>query len=529
VRRGASRPGDQLAVVGTITSNIWRQRVQARLIGYGSAALVLMVAAMTGHLDEPLVPVSISMVGLAFAIPVRRFAPYALAAAVIFDAVAVIYLALVAGSWLLGGIALFVAGTTVTIGRPMRTVVPVAAVTMTGATLLVLGEQGLIERPAFIPLLASPVDTVAALVMTVLLALTGVAAVKRLVSLYGRAAVGVEDSTRRWWDFMEATERPMLVAIDGVIEHANQAAARVCGRPEHQLVGTTLSSLVTDGTLSRPDGSRAHVETVSAPLAVDGYLAEAIFLVDVSDDEEQRRRLERAVRETDRFVAGVSHEVRTPLTAVVGLSSLADEAWDELSPAERREFVRLIASQSREVASIIEDLLVAARAGGQGVRIDLGGVDILHELESVLATLEMESRLVTVQGSGSAHADAGRVRQIIRNLVTNSIRYGGQAIIATVRTNGDEVELEVADNGPPIPEQARETIFEPFAKGGTSLRRHDSVGLGLSVSRQLAELMHGRLSYDHRDGWSRFTLSLPTTRSLPNRSLPNRSRPIRSD
>jgi signal transduction histidine kinase len=503
-----------VALARTITSNIWRQRVQARLIGYGSAALVVMLAAVTGHLDQPLVPLSMSLIGLAFAIPVRRFAPYVFAAAVVFDALAVIYLSLVAGSWLLGGIALLVAGITVTIGRPMRTVVAVGAVTMTAAALLVMGEQGLIDRPAFIPRLASPLDSVAALAMALLLGLTGVGVAKRLVSLYGGAAVGVEDSTRRWWEFMEATERPMLVAVDGVIEHANEAASRLSGRPQHQLVGATLSSLVTDGTMSRPDGSTAHVNTVSAPLAVDGGLAEAVFLVDVSDGEEQRLRLERTVRETDRFVASVSHEVRTPLTAVVGLSSVADEAWDELSAAERREFVRLIASQNREVASIIEDLLVAARAGGTGVRIDLGRVDIHHELATVIATLEMEGRLVTTQGTGSAHADSGRVRQIVRNLLTNAIRYGGHTISATVRENGDEVELEVADNGPPIPEQAREAIFEPFAKGGPSIHRHDSVGLGLTVSRQLAELMNGRLSYDHRDGWSRFILTLPS-QALP--------------
>ncbi len=492
-----------------MTSNIWRQRVQARLIGYGSAALILIVATMSGHLERPLAPVAVTLVGLAFAIPVRRFAPVAFAAAVIFDALAVIYLALVAGSWLLGGIALFVAAVTVTTGRPMRTVVPVTAVTMTAATLLVMGEQGLIDRPAFIPRLAPPVDSLAALVMALLLGVTGVAVVKRLVALYGQAAVGVEDSARRWWDFMEATERPMLVAVDDVIEHANEAASRLSGRSEHELVGIAVTHLVAGGIMSRPDGSTAHVDTVSAPLAVDGGLAEAIFLVDVSGDQEQRRQLERTVRETDRFVASVSHEVRTPLTAVVGLSSVADEAWDELSPAERREFVRLIASQSREVASIIEDLLVAARAGGAGVRIELGKVDVHYELEAVIATLELEGRPVTIQGSGSAHADPGRVRQIVRNLLTNAVRYGGHAISATVRTNGDVVELEVADSGPPIPEQAREAIFEPFAKGATT-RRHDSVGLGLTVSRQLAELMHGRLSYDHRDGWSRFILTLPS-------------------
>jgi signal transduction histidine kinase len=498
-----------VAAVGTITSNIWRQRVQARLIGYGSAALVLMVTALTGHLDEPFAPLAVSLIGLAFAIPVRRFAPYAFAAAVVFDALAVIYLSLVAGSWLLGGIALFVAGTTVTIGRPMRTVLPVTVVTMTAAIVLVMGEQGLIQRPAFIPRLAPPVDILAALAMALLLGFTGVAVVKRLVALYGGAAVGVEDSTRRWWEFMEATERPMLVTVDGVIEHANEAATRLSGRPQHELVGATLSNLATNGTLRRPDGSTAHINTVSAPLAVDGRFAEAVFLVDVSDDEEQRRRLERTVRDTDRFVASVSHEVRTPLTAVVGLSSVADEAWEELTPNERREFVRLIASQSREVASIIEDLLVAARAGGAGVRIDLGAVDIHHELETVIATLEMEGRHVTIHGSGTAHADSGRVRQIVRNLLTNAVRYGGHSISATVRENGDEVELEVADNGPPIPQQAREAIFEPFAQGGSSAHRHDSVGLGLAVSRQLAELMQGRLGYDHRDGWSRFVLTLP--------------------
>jgi signal transduction histidine kinase len=499
-----------LAAAGTIASNIWRQRVRARLIGYGAAALVLTVAGFTGHLDEPLMPVLVSLTGLAFAVPTRRFAAYAFGASVLFDALAVIYLALVAGSWLVGGVALFVAGSTVAVGRPLRTVVPVAAVTMAAATLLVLGEQGIIARPSFIPRLARPADVLAALVMAVLLALTWVAVMKRLVAAYGQAAVDVESSARRWWDFMEATERPMLVVVGGVIEHANEAASRLSGRSRSQLVGMPISALVTEGALSRNDGSTAHVNMVSAPLAVDGGPADAVFLVDVSDDEEQRRRLERTVADTDRFVASVSHEVRTPLTAVVGLSSVADEAWDELSGMERREFVRLIASQSREVAAIVEDLLVAARAGTRGIRIDLGSVDIHHELQQVLVTLEIEGRRpIAVTGAGHALADAGRVRQIIRNLVTNAIRYGGETITATVHANGDMVELQVADDGHPIPEQNRDAIFEPFGRVGESSPRHDSVGLGLSVSRQLAELMNGQLSYDHRDGWSRFTLSLP--------------------
>ncbi|MGH8874099.1 MAG: GAF domain-containing sensor histidine kinase [Acidimicrobiia bacterium] len=228
--------------------------------------------------------------------------------------------------------------------------------------------------------------------------------------------------------------------------------------------------------------------------------------------ERQRshRRLEELVRSKDEFVASVSHELRSPLTAVVGLAQeLA--SGDGFSPEETVELHRLIAEQSTEVAHIVEDLLVAARVDIDAVSILPVVVELGDQVRQVLASVPAGPRRIEVgEVNVTALADPVRVRQVLRNLVTNGVRYGGTRIIIDADCDAVTTRIRVSDDGPRIPSEHRERIFDSYYRANPVGGQPASVGLGLYVSRRLARLMGGDLTYRWEGGWSVFELTLPT-------------------
>jgi signal transduction histidine kinase len=136
-------------------------------------------------------------------------------------------------------------------------------------------------------------------------------------------------------------------------------------------------------------------------------------------------------------------------------------------------------------------------------------VELAHHVESVLAGHREEPGKVITSSlhPGIVDADPIRVRQILRNLITNAIRYGGPNVhVAMTSTTGAHV-VEVIDDGPGIPAEDHERIFEAYERAHATAGTPGSVGLGLTVSRTLAQLMGGSLTY-HFDGRSRFRLEL---------------------
>jgi signal transduction histidine kinase len=108
-----------------------------------------------------------------------------------------------------------------------------------------------------------------------------------------------------------------------------------------------------------------------------------------------------------------------------------------------------------------------------------------------------------------AVGDPERVRQIVRNLISNALRYGGDTIRVEVLSADSNSRVLVCDNGTPIAEEDRERIFQPYQRAHDAPGLPDSLGLGLAISRQLAQLMGGDLTYRHHNGESVFELALP--------------------
>jgi signal transduction histidine kinase len=215
------------------------------------------------------------------------------------------------------------------------------------------------------------------------------------------------------------------------------------------------------------------------------------------------------MRSKDQFIAAISHELRTPLSAVLGF---AEEIRAEMASGDPlRTMVDVVADQSAEMAAIIEDLLVNARTSFEGVPLTPHPIGLADEAAAVVETIGPRlTKLVNRQlDPVEAFADPIRVRQIVRNLLTNADRYGGEKIEIGTYREGTEAVLEISDTGNPLPPALRERIFEPYESSGPVGGQPAAIGLGLAVSRTLAELMSGTLEYRYRDGWSVFELRLP--------------------
>jgi signal transduction histidine kinase len=238
---------------------------------------------------------------------------------------------------------------------------------------------------------------------------------------------------------------------------------------------------------------------------------------DVSERVAAEDALANQVRSKDEFVATIAHELRTPLTAVVGLSEELRSSHQAFNLAEMKEFIEMIADQSHEVASIVEDLLVVARADIGKVTVVSEEVDLHRAVEGVLAETNhlrtSSTRSISFdEATTYATADPQRVRQILRNLVTNAFRYGGRDVWIELATNDGWSRVVVADSGPGIAQSEREAIFEPFRRAHNAPGQPGSLGLGLSVARKLAEIMNGTLTYRQTGQRSEFELTLPSRR-----------------
>lgn len=243
---------------------------------------------------------------------------------------------------------------------------------------------------------------------------------------------------------------------------------------------------------------------------VDGLLRAADMTASFWERESAREGLEELAKAKDRFIATVSHELRTPLAAVVGFAAELAGRLDDHTREEILEMVGTIASQSTEVAQLVDDLLTAERAASGNLTIKPTVFDLLDESRSVADSLGVQLD-ITVEGELTpAWADTLRTRQIVRNLLTNAHRYGGDKVRISVHPREAVAVLVVSDNGSGVRGTDADHIFDPYYRSKPEDTKPDSVGLGLAVARQLARMMDGDLVYRRRDGWTRFELTLPT-------------------
>jgi signal transduction histidine kinase len=225
------------------------------------------------------------------------------------------------------------------------------------------------------------------------------------------------------------------------------------------------------------------------------------------------RQLARAREE---FVANASHELRTPLTGIAGMAMILEEELAASGTDMSRELVDTIIRESSDLERIVEDLLTTARLDAGALHFSFEDVIVAIEVEEATASLIRNGFEVNVAcEAGIVRADPSRLRQIIRNLLSNAKKYGGPNIRITGSAGEGTYVLEVADDGDGVPGRVREHLFERFVHREGDDARTDSVGLGLSIVHALVVGMGGAISYDYVDGESVFSIRLPLAGERP--------------
>lgn len=316
---------------------------------------------------------------------------------------------------------------------------------------------------------------------------------ERVLHLLGNTArfsmtgvVGSDDppvqTAARWVDTFEVVDKKVRL----VLELADVQATT--GSAQGLLVLGTVISLLAGGLIY--DGSRRRSMT------------------------RQLIALQETLTEKDRFLASVSHELRTPLTAVVGIVEILASRIDHFD-REDGELIQDVRSSTQELEKLVEDHLTSARLTAGALSVKRDQVDLNLLVARVIAVTDRPHRLtIRISELGACTGDAIRIRQIVRNLLDNAYRHAVSKVEIRANDTIGLTVIEVLNDGIPVSRDMVGTMFEPFVKGPRP-GQPESIGLGLSVSRALAQRMGGDLIYAYEDGKVRFSLSLPAAPSQP--------------
>ncbi len=268
-------------------------------------------------------------------------------------------------------------------------------------------------------------------------------------------------------------------------------------------------------TFVRKDGSRFPVSVVITPLrddqgTVTGYLG-------VIEDIRVRKEVERLKSE---FTAVVSHELRTPLTSIRGSLGLILGALSASLPEKVRDLLEIAQSNCERLVLLINDILDIEKFSAGQMRFDLDTVPIagvtlqaVEANEGYARKFNVRIDLSPVDPACRVSVDPDRFVQVMSNLLSNAVKYSpqGGSVRVWVDRRGDHVRISVRDQGPGIPEDFRDRIFEKFSQADSSTTREKGgTGLGLHIARRFVEHMQGRIGYESETGrGSTFWIELP--------------------
>lgn len=289
----------------------------------------------------------------------------------------------------------------------------------------------------------------------------------------------------------------------------------------HEIAAVAARAVAEGGAVEhevRLEGPKLRVLQISAVALRDPAGAPAGAVL-VFHDVTQLRRLE-AMRQD--FVANVSHELRTPLSLI---RSAAETLLDggKNDPAVNTRFLEIIDKHANRLTLLIDDLLLLARLDSDRVELKLQPVPLRISAQEALddAALLARARSVTLRNEVSAgvaaQADPERLQQVLSNLIDNAIKYGRPEGCVTVRgraLDASYVELTVCDDGPGIPPDAKERIFERFYRVDKARSRDQGgTGLGLAIVKNVVQAHGGDVRVESTPGTgTEFFITLPAAK-----------------
>lgn len=347
------------------------------------------------------------------------------------------------------------------------------------------------------------------------------------------------DSEERYRSLIEAQGDLIVRRSEGRIVYANAAYAALLGHDETTVVGSldVPAVLTTRPFQVRADGARVVDECIATPEGERWFswvetavpvVAGQTVLQRVGRDvtariagehalEEARKRAEEASAAKSRFLATVSHEFRTPLNGILGMTELLGDT--QPSP-EQATYLRALRTSGEALLGLVDDILDFAKVEAGKLELAEAPFDPARLVEDIAELMAPRAQAKGIEVSALLApelparllGDADRLRQILLNLVGNAVKFtqaGGVGIEATVA--GGMVTVAIADTGPGIPPDRLAAIFEEFEQAETgTARQQGGTGLGLAIARRLALAMGGSITAENRrEGGALFRLTLP--------------------
>jgi signal transduction histidine kinase len=219
------------------------------------------------------------------------------------------------------------------------------------------------------------------------------------------------------------------------------------------------------------------------------------------------------------FVSLVSHELRSPMAAVIGAARTLQERWRELTPEQRASFLALISDETSRLATLIGDVLDTSRIEAGTFSYSFSDVDVARLVREAVAAIGLGQDEVAVVARAPdtvphVRGDPERLRQVLLNLIENAVKYSpaGEAVDVGAWSENGRVMIAVEDHGPGIPREQHGLIFEKFGRANVGGGKPGS-GLGLFIARSIAEAHGGKLDVRSTPGeGATFTLDLPLGR-----------------
>jgi PAS domain S-box-containing protein len=344
-----------------------------------------------------------------------------------------------------------------------------------------------------------------------------------------------------------------LVRPDGGFMRVNPALCALLGYEPHELLGTDLQSLTHPEDLERDlqcvqrslagESGRYRLEKryfhssgrtiwtlLSASLVRDSAGRPSYFVAQIQDIGEQKE-VERLKSE---FVSVVSHELRTPLTSVRGALGLMAGPLATDLPHKFRELLGIAHSNCERLIVLINDILDIDKVAAGKMRFDIQEVRLadvtrraVEAIETYALRYQVGVELDPIDPALRVAVDEDRFVQVVTNLLSNAVKFSprGRRVLVDARAANGRVRVRVVDRGAGIPEEFRARIFEKFSQADSSSgRRAGGTGLGLHISRQIVEHMHGKIGFETRQGrgttfWVELAL-LPAPAAAPRLPAP---------